>query len=83
MTKKKIPHKILHMNLEVHKYPPETLFLRTEVASGKINGLDLEFSTNASGEPIVRIGDGSWYLLDIRKFIEAVADAEGVPAKAK
>lgn len=81
MTKKKTSHKTLTMNLEVNKYPPETLFLRTAVGDGKINGHDVELSTNASGEPIVRIGKGSWYLLDIRKFIEAVAEAEGIPAE--
>lgn len=80
MAKKKTPHETLIMSLEVNKYPPETMFLREAVADGEISGIPLEISTNASGEPIVRIGKGSWYLLDIRKFVEAVAMAEGIPA---
>lgn len=81
MTKsKKTQHETIVMSLEVHRYPAKTMFLRTEVASGAVGGYEFEFSTNISGEPIVRIGNGNWYLLNIIDFVMKAAETEGIPA---
>ena len=81
MSKKRISKKAEYEEVEVavklHRYPPETLWLRVAVGEGTIGEQKVELSINAAGsQPIVRIGDGPWYALDWESLVRAVDDAE-------
>ena len=66
--------------LELHRYQPRALFLRTAVGKGSLGDEPVELTTNAvSGEAIVRIGEnGSWYVVPWEPLVRAVAKAEGL-----
>jgi hypothetical protein len=66
--------------IELHRYQPRTLFLRTAVGHGSLGMDPVELTTNTvSGEAIVRIGkDGPWYVVPWEPLVRAVAKAEGL-----
>lgn len=72
----------LDIIVKVHRYPSGTLFLRETIGDGKLGDQDVEFSLNASGQPMVRIGQGHWYLFNIQSMIEAVGELEKLPDAA-
>ncbi|MCK9513689.1 MAG: hypothetical protein M0R28_21030 [Pigmentiphaga sp.] len=54
----------LSVAVDVNVFPPDTLFLRMEVGSGKTDdGTPIEITQNADGSMLVRFGDGEWYAL--------------------
>ena len=66
--------------LELHRYQPRALFLRTAVGEGSLGDEPVELTTNTvSGEAIVRIGEnGPWYVVPWEPLVRAVAKAEGL-----